>query len=386
MAADALSRTLNTPADTLEVDFALVLSRLIESLKADPAELRHVVYEVARIRLQREGWDKDPPADFCEMRRMSLALETAISRVEAFSSKQDQLQALKSLDRLIGSGDQATSIAKAGSPDPILIIDHPAPNRSRMRLPGLRAFANRLAPAARVLLVTMFAIVVYAGFSLGHHFFRQAQQAGEESARPGTAASAPVAVEPPLAAVRPASPAQLRDFPLPSFYGMYALSNGELYELDPLPLRVPDPRIFMSGLLTKSSRMIIPDGRVAFVAYRRDLAANAPDRASVRVIARIVRALSFAAGRKPNVAAVDDSWAVRNISYDYRVAPLGDQPEMLLIRPDSSDFVLAPGRYAMVIKDLAYDFTVAGESTDPAHCLERTEAANGTFYSECHKP
>jgi len=56
------------------------------------------------------------------------------------------------------------------------------------------------------------------------------------------------------------------------------------------------------------------------------------------------------------------------------------------IRPESSDFVLAPGRYAMVIKDLAYDFTVAGESTDPAHCLERTEAANGNFYSECHKP
>ena len=327
MAADALSRTLNTPADTLEVDFALVLSRLIESLKADPAELRHVVYEVARIRLQREGWNKDRPADFCEMRRMSLALETAISRVEAFSATQDQLQALKSLDRLIGSGDQTASIATAGSPDRILIIDHPA--RGRMRLPGLWAFANRLAPAARVLLVTMFAIVLYAAFSLGHHFFRQAQQAGEESARPGTAASAPVAVEPPLAAVRPASPAQLRDFPLPSFYGMYALSNGELYELDPLPLRVPDPRIFMSGLLTKSSRMIIPDGRVAFVAYRRDLAANAPDRASVRVIARIIRALSFAAGRKPNVAAVDDSWAVRNISYDYRVAPLGDQPEML---------------------------------------------------------
>jgi hypothetical protein len=167
---------------------------------------------------------------------------------------------------------------------------------------------------------------------------------------------------------------------------MYALSNGALFELDPLPLKVPDPRIFMSGLLTKPSRMVIPDGRAAFVAYRRDLAANAPDRASVRVIARIVRSLNFSAGQKPNVAAVDNSWAVRNISYDYRVAPLGDQPEMLLIRPESSDFVLAPGRYAMVIKDLAYDFTVAGESTDPAHCLERTEAANGTFYSECHKP
>jgi hypothetical protein len=42
-----------------------------------------------------------------------------------------------------------------------------------------------------------------------------------------------------------------------------------------------------------------------------------------------------------------------------------------------------PGRYALVVKGQAYDFTVAGEITETAQCLERTEAANGTFYSEC---
>jgi hypothetical protein len=228
MAADAISRSLNTSPDTLEVDFALVLSRLIESLKADPAEMRHVVYELARIRLQREARTKYRPADLWEVRRMSLALETAISRVEAFSAKQDQLRALKSPDRPIGSGDQATSSATAGSPDPILIIDHSTPHRGRTRLPGIRALANRVAPAARVLLVAMFALALYAAFSVRHYFFPQAQQAGDESAGPTApamvAAAGPnLGPKPPLAAVRPASPAQLRDFPLPSFYGMYAL-------------------------------------------------------------------------------------------------------------------------------------------------------------------
>jgi hypothetical protein len=390
MAQNAIKASWNTSADTLEVDFAIVLSRVIESAKSDPAELRHIIYEAARIRLQREARSKDPPADPGEMRRLSSALETAISRVEAISSKQDQLQALKSLDRLIGSVDPIGPTA-TGSPHPVLIVDHPTPNHGRMRLLGLRAFANRVpsvvararngyrvGPAARALLVAMFALAIYAAFHIRHQFFPQ--QAEEEA----------VPLDPAAPASMPAKPAEsilgLRDFPLPSFYGMYAVSNGELYELDALPLKVPDPRIFMSGLLTKPSHTVIPDGRVAFVAFRRDLAANAPDRASVRVVARIVRAMSFTAGRKAAVSAVDDSWAVRNISYSYRVGPLGDQPEMLLIRPESSDFSLASGRYAMVLKDLAYDFTVAGEITNSAHCLERTEAANGTFYSECHRP
>jgi len=38
------------------------------------------------------------------------------------------------------------------------------------------------------------------------------------------------------------------------------------------------------------------------------------------------------------------------------------------------------------LKDQPYDFTVAGEITDAAQCLERTDAMNGSFYSECQKP
>ena len=77
---------------------------------------------------------------------------------------------------------------------------------------------------------------------------------------------------------------------------------------------------------------------------------------------------------------------IRSTSYDFRVALVSESPEMLMLRPENSDFMFPAGRYGLVLKGLAYDFTVAGRITDAAQCLERTEAANGSFYSECRSP
>jgi hypothetical protein len=68
------------------------------------------------------------------------------------------------------------------------------------------------------------------------------------------------------------------------------------------------------------------------------------------------------------------------------VAPLNENPDMLVIAPENSDFVFPAGRHALVLKGQAYDFSVAGPVTDPAYCLDRLEGANGIFYSECRKP
>jgi hypothetical protein len=59
---------------------------------------------------------------------------------------------------------------------------------------------------------------------------------------------------------------------------------------------------------------------------------------------------------------------------------------MVVIGSDPAGFVLSPGRYAMVLKNVGYDFTVDGRVTDLAHCLERTDALNAPIYSECRKP
>src|SRR5262249_34096897 len=89
------------PANSLEVDFGIVLARMLENLKSDPSELRNAAYELARIKLQKECWLRNPPLTVLEMRRALLALEVAIERVEAGHSRDAFL--LKPSDRMIES-------------------------------------------------------------------------------------------------------------------------------------------------------------------------------------------------------------------------------------------------------------------------------------------
>ena len=102
-------------------------------------------------------------------------------------------------------------------------------------------------------------------------------------------------------------------------------------------------------------------------------------------VAQVARALTFDAKGRPNLSNVSDSWNIRNVTYEFRVRPIAGKPEMLLVQSEKADFVLPAGRYVLVLKEQGYDFTVAGQVTDLAHCLERTDAANGSFYSECLK-
>src|SRR5204863_2017359 len=98
---------------TLEVDFALVLSHVIDSAKQNPAELRNAIYETARFKLQQEVGSNNPPLEDSEIQRLTAALETAIERVEAMSLRQEELRKLKWLDGLI------QDLSKAPSPAPL---------------------------------------------------------------------------------------------------------------------------------------------------------------------------------------------------------------------------------------------------------------------------
>ena len=145
-------------------------------------------------------------------------------------------------------------------------------------------------------------------------------------------------------------PSQSLGFPLPNVYGVYAVSGGQLREIEPLVGRVPDQRVFMSTPIKIPSRTVLPDGRTVFIIYRRDAGTSAPDRIMVRVIAKISRALTFNAAGQASTKNVEDLWTIRNVSYDFRVAPLGEGSDMLLIRPEHDDFVFPAGRYGLVIK------------------------------------
>jgi hypothetical protein len=373
-----------------EVDFALVLSRVIASAEEDPSQLRNIVYELARIKLQEEISRRTPPPSATGTRDLSEALESAIERVETIHSKHDSLPAIESLDRLAGISDAAGRIVHH---EAVRVCTHPLPSFSiretPRRNPRNRAWLSGAAPLLRGAMVAILALAVCV--VLDHQFGLLGSRASQ-ALRPVVHRTEKIAkVVPEEASGQSSTSASTaRSYagvPLPSVYGIYSISAGRLHELEPLAIgRVPDQRVFMSTPVKTQSRTVLPDGRTEFIIYRRDIAHDSPDRIAVRVIAKVRSATTFNSARQASTTEVEDSWTIRNVSYDFRVAPLGGSSDMLVVRPEKEEFVLPAGRYALVVKGQAYDFTVAGPITEAAQCLERVDAANGAFYSECGRP
>ena len=163
---------------------------------------------------------------------------------------------------------------------------------------------------------------------------------------------------------------------------MYAVSNGVLSELQPLPIKAPDARVRLSAEINKPSSTVLPDGKVAFVLFQRGLLNSAPDKVAVRVVARVASTLTFSSG-KAAASKPEALWRIRSNSYEFQVSPLNENREMVLVGAKSPDFEFPSGRYALVLGGLAYDFTVEGPITDPAQCLESFEAVNGPVFTPC---
>ena len=354
-----------------EVEFALILNRMINMAKQDPTQLRFAVYEFARHKLENISW-----ADDAERQRQLASLEIAIKGVEQFSQRVDQNLALQ--------GPAASLTLASRMPvqpgDQLTVVSVPESTYSEAEwkpLPSRVSKAKRK-HGTKLILSAAAGVLALAGLAAAAYLPQLLRPPATETQ---VAAVAPAVRAP---AVVPSAP-PVPGFPLPTDYGIYALDDGKLSELDPLPILVPDKRIAVSTPVSKQSQTILPDGHPKFVAFRRDLAANAPDRVDVRVVAQVIRALTFDSKGRATYSPVSDEWSIRNTSFEFRVRPIAANPEMLLIQPEKSDFVLPAGRYVLALKNQAFDFTIAGKATDPAQCLERTDAANGTFYSDCAK-
>jgi len=372
-----------------EVEFALILSRMINTVKEDPVQLRLSIYEFARARLQIDtSW-----AEEAERERFSAALETAIQGVEQFSARRDEKERLQppTPSPQIGLG-----ASPAEPPATSMVTIHQvnsAPKSVVLKEVYSRPEAESIAQAqTRVLLSTLarFAIgILLFGTVAGLAIYSQRTSLLGTSARapsPATLVAKPAIPDPAQQSLVTGAVSQgALPFPLPTDYGVYALNDAKLSELNLLQEQVPDKRIAMSTPINQSSRTTLPDGKARFVVFRRDLVGSAPDRIEVRVVARVVRALTFDAKGKASFTPVSDAWNIRNLSSEFRVRPISGNPEMLMVQAENPDFVLPAGRYVLVLKNQGYDFTVAGKVTDPSQCLERTDAANGTFYSDCQK-
>jgi hypothetical protein len=374
-----------------EIEYALILSRMISTVNDDPAQIRSTIYEYARAKLKLDtSW-----AQASERERLAAALETAIRGVEAFSLRHDERGRLEPpvpTARITqGSSPAAspsTSMATVGPVTPVP-EDILVPERAYPRAEVRHILEVRTSPVPT--LARFCAGMLLFGAVVGLAYYRQELPILAERLGFSQLGSSAVTQPPTVPDARQASgPGEAKSaipppFLLPSDYGVYALSNGALSELRLLPGQVPDKRIAMSTPIDQPSRTTLPDGKAKFVVFRRDLVGNAPDRIEVRVVARVVRALTFDGKGKPSLVPVSDAWNIRNISYEFRVRPIPGNPEMLLVQSDKPDFTLPPGRYVLALKGEGYDFTIAGNVTDLSQCLERTNAANGAFYSECQK-
>ena len=98
------------PDPSREVEFALMLSRVIDSVEKNPEFLRATVYELARHKLKEEFTSES----FGDIRNLSKSLETAIAGVEAFSKKKDGVSLLGSAEPVDGPRHHHVELAPAG--------------------------------------------------------------------------------------------------------------------------------------------------------------------------------------------------------------------------------------------------------------------------------
>jgi hypothetical protein len=403
-----------------EQDHYAALARMVAEVSQDHAQLRMFVYEYVRVKLRKKLYPLFLDGGWAEIEQQARALEAAIDRIErdfaqhtAPSQYNVQLPSPQSADRSLPPSPSNTPKTSTFGDEAIdarsLLVGSSSYGASAVPVAAdtnhrfANAFLGRhlrssfwrntqLILAVGIglaIFVTIDAQFVLHRLSLSlpnrspqinaiDQLGRQQSVAGEQSVA-GASDGGPTANSDDT--VRPGA----ADVPTPSEYGAYAAWNGKLTELAQLPIKVPDPRVAISAPVTVPSQAHLPSGEFQFIIFRRDLKDNAPDRVSVRVVAQVMRALSFDNKGHPKTADVEQSWVIRNHSYQMRVAPLRSNPEMIVVRSDPADFVFPAGRYALVLKGVGYDFTVDGEVTDLAHCLERTDALNAPVYSECRK-
>jgi hypothetical protein len=397
-------------------DYYSVLARTIAEVSQDHAQFRWFIYEFARVKLRKELYRHFVEGRWSEIEEQVRGLEAAIDQIESDFAQNVPLLPSNSEPTLTrATEEQSTHNAAAlrpGSQQAMIVSDDSAyvespifslslfdqhtsspPIVSETNDPFANAFLgkhlrSRFWRSIQLIGVVALGVAIYAATVarsdfdlLGLHRVDKSTKISmaDEVGKEANVALGKLEAKS-IVAIRQAAP----DMPIPTEYGVYAVANGRLTGLDLLPIRAPDQRVAVSAAISTPSRVHLPVGPLQFVVFRRDLATNAPDRVSLRVVARVARVLTFNSTGNAKVANVEESWVVRSSSYQMKVAPVADNPEMIVIRPDT-DLVFPAGRYALVLKGIAYDFTIDGPLTDLAHCLERTDALNTPVYTECRK-
>jgi len=343
----------------MQQDYYSVLASVIMASAQDNAPLRRLIYELARIKLRQQlAWQAKELSN-SERAQQLLALETAIEQIEA--------DLAKNIRHVTYS--ETNILAPAGH-SPIEIIP-PARHLSSLSEAQHEFMAEHTAPPT--FSITRWVLPLVGVAILGAATYVAIERGLREEPQSTVEADQNI----PSNSISTLQPA----IPIPGAYGVYALTNGQLTELKPLPIKVPDQRVF--GAISTASTTKLPNGRIQFIVFRRDVVNNAPEKVVVRVVAQVMHASASSRKGEATTSGVSDSWAVRDISYEMKVAPVDGVPAMILIRPAHADFSFPAGRYALVLKAVAYDFSVDGPITDLAQCVERADGLDAPSYTQC---
>jgi hypothetical protein len=175
-------------------------------------------------------------------------------------------------------------------------------------------------------------------------------------------------------------------FALPTAYGVYAVRDNQLIELEQVQTAPADPRTRTQLQIAKPPRLVIDAQRLDFLVFRRELISTAPDRVQVRIASRIAQSTIFDTNGKPTVVKPPtDTWFIREKGWDLRVSPLRENSEMVILHTEDPYYLLSAGRYELLLGGQAYDFTISGEVTDPAHCVEGVATPRGPVFYECKR-
>lgn len=369
-------------ADEIKDGLVRLLSGRIGEISDDSRQMRDVVYELARIKLLEQF----NHADAREAQALQQVLEQAIREVEQSFERSEPSSPAKAAATVAANSPPANAPAPPPIPTPPAMETPRGPVASPRSLDQLKRSG---AFKSLVRLIAILLLIAGAGATAAYWLRLRTQvtalsQVALPPERAPTPAVGETGARTPDSPKEPAQAAQ-PSVPLPTTFGVYALSEGQLHELKPVPGKIPDRRVAISAAINTPSATTLMGGDVRFIVFRPDGGVDASG-TEVRVVAKVSRAMGVDATGKAAMVSAGDSWVIRSMSYPYKVGPVEDQSRMLLLKPEQDGFTLAPGRYVVVVKGMGYDFTVAGTVTDPNQCVERINAANGAFYSPCPPP
>src|SRR5437868_5181120 len=328
---------------------------MIDAAYGDPAQLRSTIYELARVKLRKEvlRGEVDDEA------RLVNALDVAIRSVESFSKREDRNRRFPLLPRSV-TAQIANQTASAA---PVLLIE----NGSTAVRPNLAEKPVRLNVRRSILAGVLGIVVAISGFAVwrvNKTGTKQCEKSNNVVANKSTAPEIAGGTQA-VASGEPGWP------PLPTVYGVYALNNGQFQEVYCLQGQVPDKRVAISAPINNPSQTTLADGKITLVIFRRDLVTSAPEHVELRVVAKVMRAMTFDRSGKSSTAPVGETWTVRNISHPFRVAPLPGNPEMMVLKSEQPDFSLPSGRYAVVIKEQAMTLQWRAQSPIPVSAWKK---------------